>query len=29
VEDGMKVNAVFKDPPTDSLEDLDFFEPVG
>jgi len=29
LKDGLKVRAVFKEPPTDSLEDLDYFEPVG
>lgn len=29
VERGMKVKAVFKDPSTDSLYDLDHFEPAG
>lgn len=26
--EGLRVRAVFKDPPKDSLEDLDYFEPV-
>lgn len=29
LKDGLRVRPVFKDPPTDSLEDLEYFEPAG